>query len=133
MGNSIGVFGAEQKHLVNYHLGEVMSHLISTHPPFAGQKMLSNKHMHLHNQSLNSAIDALNSFDGLIDHHEEYYASILEHTQLNLEDKVRLKGMCDTHVILLRGLHRKQKEALTDITTLFLALSKKDIREKKRS
>ncbi len=122
---------------VNHHLGGVVEGLMDFGSPFDKRderfkREFTEEFIRESKPKLNLAMDHLNRFAYVIGNLEMLYQRVLDHPELNLEEKIRLENASSCHVINLKRLHGKQKETLTAITQLFLELSKNHLRLERR-
>jgi len=120
----------QSKAAVNYHLGGVVRGLMDVQPPLDQKderfrRRMTRGFIREHKGNLDAAMDHLNRFAMVIGNLEMLYQQILDHPELDLESKVVLENSARDHVARLKRLHGRQKTTLTDITQLFLRLSRK--------
>ena len=119
---------------VNYHLGGVMDGLLELHSPLEKKderfkREFMRKFIKNGKPSLNAAMDHLDRFAYVIGNLEMAYQQLLDHPEMDLETQVGMESLARSHIINLKSLHHKQKETLTTITQVFLALSREHIKE----
>jgi hypothetical protein len=126
------------RNAVGYHLGDVMENLLEFHSPFEKKddllkRKLAESLIKKGKPRLHAAMDHLDRYAMVIGNLEMLYQQILDHPEWDLESRVSLENSAREHVINLKRLHGKQKEALTAITQAFLAISKDHVRKLKTS
>ncbi len=133
MASEIPPFEVFSKAAVNCHLGTIMQDLISLQGQGERFKRdFERKFIKRGKPSLHLAMDHLNNFAVGIGKSEMRFQEILDRPELDLESRVKIGHLASNHVINLKRLHQKQKTTLTQITQIFLKLSKRHLREMKR-